>query len=105
MTAELALALPAVVLVVAALLVTGSATVAQLRAVDAARTAARMASLGHTEQEVGDAAARLAGARVVVEVSHDGGWVDVTVRRDGPGSWFTGGPLAITARASVPDEP
>lgn len=104
-TAELALALPAVILVVAVLLATGSASLAQLRCVDAARTVARMVAVGHTGAEVRTTATRVAGAEVEVEVVRDGEWVDVIVRRHVAGAWFTGGPLALSARASTLDEP
>lgn len=104
-TAEVAVALPAVVLVLAALLVTGSATVAQVRCVDAARTAARLAAVGHTDAEVLTAATRVAGGTVSVEVARTDGWVDVTVRREIGGAWFTGGPLGTSARATAWSEP
>ena len=51
-TTELALALPAVVLVLAVLLVTVGATTTTLRCADAARAAARVAALGRTPDEV-----------------------------------------------------
>lgn len=99
-TAELALALPAVVLVVAALLLTASAGVGQLRCVDAARTAARLAAVGHAHAEVVEAARRVAGDDVRVDVGGDEQWVVVTVRRDLPGAWFSG-PLDLRATATA----
>lgn len=68
-TAEFALALPAVVLVLAFCLALLSGGIAQLRAADAARAGARAVAIGATPAEVRAIALRLAGdgARVGIE--------------------------------------
>ncbi len=103
-TAELAVALPAVVLVVAALLVTVAAGGAQLRAEEAARSAARLAAFGASDAEVRAAAERvLPGAQV--DVRHDPPWVEVRVS-DGIAVGALGdGPLTVRASAVAWVEP
>lgn len=104
-TAELALALPAVVLVVAVLLVTAAAASAQLRCADGARAGARMAALGEPDDVVADVAHRVAGAGVEVAVRRAEPWVEVTVSTEVAGSWFTGGALDVSATATAWSEP
>ncbi|MFH5824959.1 TadE family type IV pilus minor pilin [Georgenia sp. AZ-5] len=103
MTAELAIALPGVVLVLLMLLTAASAALTQVRVADAARAGARAAALGEPAEAVRATATRLAGAEAWVRVGEDGGFVVVEVRRELPG------PLAVldlragaTARA-VPE--
>lgn len=103
-TAELALGMVAVVLVLAALLVTTSAVATRMRCLDAARSAARVAALRVEEAQVVAAAHRVApGARVVV--AHDQPWVEVTVSSAVGGSWFTGGALTVSGSAVAWVEP
>lgn len=104
-TAELALALPAVVLVVAVLLVTAAAASAQLRCADGARTGARVAALGQSDAEVAAVVQQVTGSGTVVEVIREPPWVDVVVTADLPGSWFTAGHLRVAARAAAWVEP
>lgn len=104
-TAELALALPAVVLVVAVLLVTAAAASAQLRCADGARAGARVAALGQSDAEVAAVVQRVAGSGAVVEVHREPPWVEVIVTADLPGSWFTGGHLQAAAHATAWVEP
>lgn len=104
-TAEVAIALPAVVLVLAVLLVTAAATAAQLRCADGARAGARLAALGEPDAAVVVAARRVAGGSVDVAVSRGDPWVEVTVRSPGPGAWFTGGGIAVAASATAWVEP
>ena len=103
-TAELALALPAVVLVLAVLLVTAAAGAAQLRAADAARTGARLAALGHTDAQVAAAVRQIAGG-AEARVLRNPPWVVVEVVARAPGAWFTAGPLAVSASATAWVEP
>ena len=103
-TAELALGLVAVVLVLAALLMTTSAASARMRCLDAARTAARVAALGMSDAEVAEAARRVVpGARVAVV--HDPPWLEVTVTTELGGAWFTGGAVTVSGTASAWVEP
>lgn len=104
-TAELALALPALMLVVAVLLLTAGATSAQLRCADAARAGARVAALGQSDGEVAAVARQVAGRDVVVQVVRSPPWVEVTVTADLPGAWFTAGPLGLVGTSTAWVEP
>ncbi len=87
-TVEFALALPAVVAVVGVLLVTLAVGGVQLRALDAARTAARVAALGLDDAQVVEAAHRvLPGADVTIR--HTPPWVTVEVRAQVSGAWLS----------------
>ncbi|NLF03414.1 MAG: TadE family protein [Actinomycetales bacterium] len=79
-TAELAVALPAVVVVLLLVLGLGTASMAQVRAVDAARTAARLAAIGDDDAALVAAAQRLAGDGSHVGVVREPPWVTVSVR-------------------------
>jgi Flp pilus assembly protein TadG len=72
-TAETALALPAVVAMIAVVLTVGQVVTAQLRCVDAARAGARLAARGEPAERVVSAAARAAPAssRVTMQRSAD----------------------------------
>ncbi|WP_233188249.1 TadE family type IV pilus minor pilin [Actinomyces qiguomingii] len=91
-TAELAVTMPAVVLVLLLVLATISAGVTQLRVTDAARVAARQAAIGSNDV-VG--AAQRAGGPVVVSVE-SGELTCVAVSRRVPGPL---GGLGLTARS------
>lgn len=99
-TAELAVALPAVVLVLVALLVVVVAGITQIRVVDAARAGARAASAGEDAGLVGAVVARTAGPSAVSTLDEDGAWVTVTVRSTVGGGWFSG-PVSVSATASA----
>ncbi|HMO12377.1 MAG TPA: TadE family type IV pilus minor pilin, partial [Actinotalea sp.] len=98
MTAELAVALPGVVLVVAVLLATLAAAGLQLRAAEAARTGARVAALGLGDGAVSTAAREVAPGSSV-EVSRDPPWVQVRVTISAAGS--IAGPLEVAASATA----
>jgi hypothetical protein len=87
-TAELAMALPALVLTVSLLLALMGSFSDASRASDAARAAARSASIGVAPAEARTAAQRLAPEGSTIEVSVAGDWARVTVevppRRWGP---------------------
>ncbi|WP_250448652.1 TadE family type IV pilus minor pilin [Actinotalea sp. C106] len=104
-TAELALALPAVILVLAVLLVTGAATSAQLRCADGARAGARAAALGMDDSEVAEIARQVTGGAAEVEITRADPWVEVRVSSAVAGGWFTGGPLGLSATATAWVEP
>lgn len=94
----------AVVLVLAALLMTTSAASARMRCLDAARTAARVAALGMSDAEVVEAARRVVpGAQVAVV--HDPPWLEVTVTTELGGAWFSGGAVTVSGTASAWAEP
>lgn len=95
-TAELALALPALVMAVSLLIaVVGVASDAS-RTAEAARGAARSASLGTDHDVVISQAARLAPQHAVVRVWTEGPWVRVAVTAPGR-SW---GPVPLPGPSS-----
>lgn len=104
-TAELAVGLVAVAVVLLAVLATGTATLARIACVDAARTGARVAALGQDDGDVVAAARHVLGGRSAeVAVSRDSGWVTVTVSAPF-GGWEAGGVLQAHASATAWAEP
>jgi len=103
-TAEFAVALPAVLLLLAMLLAGAAAGITQLRIEEAARAGARALARGEGTATVESIARRLAGDTATAAVSTQGEWLDVTV------SARVGGPLgavipwALTAKASARTE-
>jgi hypothetical protein len=103
-TAELAVALPAVVLVLAMCLAGVTAGIDQIRCVDAARVAARSAARGDAPGVVREVALAAAPAGSIVAVLADAAHVTVTVEARS-GGW--GGVLpswALSAQATAPRE-
>ena len=103
-TAEFAVALPAVLLLLALLLGGAAAGVTQLRLEEAARAGARALARGEEAGTVEGIVRTLAGASATSAVAADGEWLSVTV------SDRTGGPLGaaipwtLSARASTRTE-
>lgn len=91
-------------LVLAALLTTAQAAVADVRCADAARAGARAAAAGEEPGVVAAAARRVAGEGASVAVRPDGPWVVVEVSAPVVGSWFAGA-LAASGRATAWREP
>lgn len=89
-TAEFAVALPAVLLLLALLLAGASAGVTQLRLEEAARAGARALARGEDPSAVQGIVRTLAGTSATASVAADGEWLSVTVA-DG-----VGGPLGAT---------
>ncbi|MGO1316847.1 MAG: TadE family type IV pilus minor pilin [Cellulomonadaceae bacterium] len=105
MTAELAVALPAVVLVLLAVLAVAAAGTARVHTADAARAAARVAALGEGHDEIRRVARAVAGADVEVSIGHDPPWVTVTVRRQVAAHWLSVVPWSVAATATAWVEP
>jgi len=103
-TAELAVGLPAVVMVLVAVLLIAGAAITQVRCTDAARAAARSAALGEDAATVAAIVDDLAGADAQVSVADGGAWVRVTVTAPVGTSWL-GGSLTARATFAVPVEP
>ena len=104
-TAELAVGLPAVVVVLVALLLVASTAIAQTRCTDAARAGARAAALGESAGSITATVRRLAGAEASIAVSRTDEWVTVEVSSAvGSGSWG-GSPLRARATATARVEP
>lgn len=90
-TAEFAVALPAVVLVLVAVLLVAMAGTAQLRVADAARAGARAAAAGESDARVEEVARRVGGEGLAVSVLRADPWVTVQVRAPVAGGWFASG--------------
>lgn len=101
-TVELAVGLPAVVLVLAAVLTLAAASTAQMRAQDAARAGARALAIGEPDAVVAAAVTRVGGAEAQLTVTRDGEWVHVTVTRPVAGE---GVPLRASGSAVAWAEP
>lgn len=103
-TAELAVGLPVVVLLVALLASLAAAGVTELRCEAAARAGAREAALGSDDARVRSTAERVAHDGSAVEVARAGGWTTVRVSAGVSfGPWVA--PLRVTATAVGKDEP
>jgi hypothetical protein len=81
-TAEAAVALPALLLVLALAVGVVVSVGAQLRCVDAARVAARVATRGDSDSAAEQAAARIAPGGAQVRVVHRGSDIEVDVSAD-----------------------
>ncbi|GAA2722009.1 TadE family type IV pilus minor pilin [Cellulomonas aerilata] len=104
-TAELALALPAVVGLLVVVLLLASAATSQLRCADAARAGARAAALGEDRALVVAIAQRVAGQGATVTVEAADPWVTVTVRRPLSTGPLGGAGLTAAGRATARVEP
>lgn len=78
-TAEIAIALPSLVLLLALLLGAVTAGLTQLRLEEAARAGAREVVRGEPIVQVYATVRRLAGGNVQLDLTDDGGWSTVTV--------------------------
>ncbi|MEN5076207.1 TadE family type IV pilus minor pilin [Isoptericola cucumis] len=104
-TAELAVGLPVVVLLLVAVLSLTAASTAQMRALDAARAGARAYAIGEDDAAVRQTVARVGGDDAQLGVSRDDTWVRVTVTRPVVGGWFAAAPLRATGEATAWVEP
>ena len=103
-TAEFAVALPAVLLLLALLLAGSAAGITQLRLEEAARAGARALARGEDAGAVDGIVRQLAGASASSSIVADGAWLSVTVsgRVSGPvGSMV---PWTLSARATARGE-
>jgi hypothetical protein len=98
-TAEFAVALPAVLLLLALLLAGSAAGVTQLRLEEAARAGARALARGEDVATVDGIVRRLAGESATSAVDSDGEWLAVTVSARVPGAVGSLVPWTLTARA------
>ena len=99
-TAEFAVALPAVVLVLVAVLLIAMAGVTQLQVTDAARAGARAAAAGESDARIQEIARHVGGDDLVVTVLRADPWVTVRVRAPVSGGWFADG-LTATGEATA----
>jgi hypothetical protein len=102
-TAELAVVMPAVVLLAACGVWAVAAAAAQLRCVDAAGTGARALARGETTAAVSRAVAEVAPAGAVVSISRTDGLAVVEVRMTVrlPGPWPRAGPGVVVGDRAV----
>lgn len=98
-TAEFAVALPAVLLLLVLLLAASAAGVTQLRLEEAARAGARALARGEDGSTVDGIVRRFAGATATSTVDSDGGWLAVTVSAKVAGAAGSLIPWTLTARA------
>jgi Flp pilus assembly protein TadG len=103
-TVEVAIALPALTLLLATLLATGSIVVSQVRLAEAARAGAREAALGVTDEAIASVVGRVAGSSTNTTVSRSAGLVtvEVAIRVQVPGLGRT---HTLSASASAQCEP
>ncbi|WP_159792060.1 TadE family type IV pilus minor pilin [Puerhibacterium puerhi] len=104
-TAELAVGLPVVVLLLVAVLTLAAASTAQMRALDAARAGARALAIGEDDAAVRQTVARVGGDDAAVTLQRDGPWVAVTVTRPVAGGWLASAPLRASGSATAWVEP
>jgi len=106
-TAELAVALPTVIVTLLAAITALVAVATQLRCTDAAATAARLVARGETPTVARSAADGVVGSPAQVLIRTDSGTVTVVVRA-AAGVPFLGGLLrlpAVSSRFTAPLEP
>lgn len=100
-TAEFAVALPAVLLLLMLLLAGSAAGVTQLRLEEAVRAGARALARGESVTTVDGIVRRLAGGSATSTVGSDDGWLAVTVSAKVAGAAGSLVPWTLTARAWV----
>lgn len=100
-TAEFAVALPAVLLLLALLLAGAAGGVTQLRLEEAARAGARALARGEDPAAVEAIVKKLAGASATASVAADGEWLSVTVADRVGGPLGATVPWTLTARATA----
>ena len=103
-TAEFAVALPAVLLLLAMLLAGSAAGITQLRLEDAARAGARALARGEDPAAVNGIVRKLAGPSASSAVVPGGEWMSVTVSDRATGPLGRMVPWTLTARAEARSE-
>lgn len=83
-TAELAVLMPSIVLLLTIVLAAGAAGLGQLKAIDGAQAAVRQLARGEPEDSAKSAAHTVAGNDARVTVHRNGAWVTVEVASGGP---------------------
>lgn len=103
-TAEFAVALPAVLLLLALLLAGAAAGVTQLRLEEGARAGARALARGEDPAAVQGIVRTLAGTSATASVAADGEWLSVTVADRVGGPLGATVPWTLTAKATTRTE-
>lgn len=105
MTAELAVALPGLAILLAGLLTGAAAGITQLRLEEAASAAARQVMRGDAGA-AGETVARLAGPRAGFELTTEGEWVTVHVESTLNAPLLEHLPITLSAQATaLPETP
>jgi hypothetical protein len=104
-TAEVAVALPAVVALLGLLLAGATAAFTQLQLEKAAQAAVRQLGRGEPEGQAAATARRIAGDGAALSAAAAGGWVSVRVTAQVPGPWGPVGGWTLAAEATIPAEP
>lgn len=103
-TAEFAVVLPAVLLLLALLLAGAASGVTQLRLEEAARAGARALARGEDPAAVQGIVRTLAGTSATASVAADGEWLSVTVADKVGGPLGASVPWTLTAKAATRSE-
>lgn len=103
-TAEFAVTLPAVLLLLAMLLAAAAAGITQVRLEEGARAGARALARGEDPAAVRYIVSRLSGSTASTEVSADGTWLNVTVTDKVGGPLGASIPWTLSASASTRSE-
>ena len=103
-TAEFAVALPAVLALLAMLLAGAAAGMTQLRIEEGARAGARALARGEDPAAVEKTVKTLAGSSAAASVAEDGEWFNITVTDRVPGALGASIPWILTARAASRSE-
>ena len=103
-TAEFAVALPAVLALLAMLLAGAAAGMTQLRIEEGARAGARALARGDDPAAVERTVRTLAGGSAAAAVAAEGEWFSITVTDRVPGPLGSSFPWTLTARASTRSE-
>jgi Flp pilus assembly protein TadG len=104
-TAEFAVVLPAVVVVLAFLLAGAAAGAAQLNVEKAAQAAVRQLGRGESETAAAHTVRSIAGDGATLASGSGGGWVTVHVTAQVSGPWPGFGGWTLEAQATGPAEP
>ncbi|MFJ5698590.1 TadE family type IV pilus minor pilin [Arthrobacter sp. NPDC093139] len=103
-TAEFAVALPAVLMLLVMLLAGSAAGITQLRLEEAARAGARALARGEEPATIDGIVRKLAGASATSVVVSDGEWLSVTVTDRAAGPLGSVVPWTLTAKAEARGE-
>ncbi|MDC7123486.1 hypothetical protein OMK64_18295 [Cellulomonas fimi] len=104
-TAELAVGLPVVILLLVVVFAVVGAGLTRAQCLDGARAGARALALGESSAEAVATARRVAGDGSRVRTSRDGEWVTVVVEASVPVGGLRLGPLTARGSASARVEP
>lgn len=104
-TAELAVALPAVGIMILVVLLMTTVSITHLRVSDAARAGARSAALGEPDDTIRQIIMAVAGDSAEMQITREPPWVTVSVTRSVGADWLNVSPLRAHGEASARLEP